>query len=384
MNLDSHSVDVCVVGLGPSGRGVAHRCASAGLSVAAVDPHPDRLWAPTYGAWTDELPDWLPPSIIGTEVSKPTVFTPNERRVDRPYAMLDKAALFSALSLDGVRVHADRAVKLSAREVELSSGHTITAGVVIDCRGLHAAGRRPAAWAHGIFVDADVAAPFVPPGECVLVDWRLQHGATNAERPSFLYAVPIGDGTVLFEEVCQGIPGGLRQAELRRRVVSRLATHGVELRDDEESEACHYALDQGPPPAFRRGPSVVPFGARGGFMHPCTGYSVAASLRLTDTLVEALLADSDPIRAVWTVQARTVYWMRKRGLAGLGRLTNEQSAATFDAFFRAPLRQNQALLSAHDDMVGTATVLFKTVAHTWPFRWRFDLVGWTNRKRWEL
>ncbi|NEW37194.1 lycopene cyclase, partial [Nocardia cyriacigeorgica] len=23
-----------------------------------------------------------------------------------------------------------------------------------------------------------------------------------------------------------------------------------------------------------------------------------------------------------------------------------------------------------------------TVAHTWPFRWRYDLVGWTNRNRW--
>jgi lycopene beta-cyclase len=27
-------------------------------------------------------------------------------------------------------------------------------------------------------------------------------------------------------------------------------------------------------------------------------------------------------------------------------------------------------------------VLVNTVHHTWPFRWRFDLVGWTHRKRW--
>ncbi|WP_280391814.1 hypothetical protein [Nocardia brasiliensis] len=27
-------------------------------------------------------------------------------------------------------------------------------------------------------------------------------------------------------------------------------------------------------------------------------------------------------------------------------------------------------------------MLFNTVAHTWPFRWRYDLVGWTHRNRW--
>lgn len=222
----------------------------------------------------------------------------------------------------------------------------------------------------------------VPAGEAILVDWRLDSGATNADPPSFLYAVPIGDGTVLFEEVCQGIPGGLSQSELRRRVLHRLATHGVAVTGAEESESCHYALDQHPP-TRHPGDDPFPYGARGGLMHPCTGYSAVASLRMADTVVAALTSDKDPLRALWTLKARTVYWMRMRGLAGLGRLTNDQSAATFDAFFRAPLRQNQALLSSHDDVVGTGLVLFNTVATTWPFHWRFDLVGWTHRHRWD-
>lgn len=373
--------DVCVVGLGPAGRGLAHRCTTAGLRVAVVDPRPDRLWAPTYGAWTDELPDWVPSQVVSVEVAKPMVYTPNLRIVDRPYAMLDKAELFKALTLDGATIYADRAVDITPDMVRLADGTEIQARVVIDARGLPAPGKRPAAWAHGIFVDAEVAAPFVPPGECVLIDWRLQNGATNADPPSFLYAVPIGDGTVLFEEVCQGIPGGLSQTELRRRVISRLEANGVRLSGQEEAESCHYALDQAPPPIRHRG-QVFPYGARGGLMHPCTGYSAAHSLRMADRVVEAILSDTDPARALWTTRARLVYWMRMRGLAGIGRLTNDQSAATFDSFFRAPLRQQQALLSEHEDVVGIGSVLVNTVHHTWPFRWRFDLVGWTHRKRW--
>ncbi|MCE5291310.1 MAG: lycopene cyclase [Nocardiaceae bacterium] len=373
--------DVCIVGLGPAGRGLAHRCIQAGLRVTAVDPHPDRIWAPTYGAWKDELPTWLPESVVAAQVLEPTVYTPRARRVARPYVMFDKATLFEALPLDAASVVADRVVDLTATDVRTASGVTIKAGIVIDARGLPAPGRRPAAWAHGIFVDADRAAPFVAPGECILVDWREQNGATNDDPPSFLYAVPIGDGTVLFEEVCQGIPGGLSQRELRRRVVNRLVANRVKLTGNEEAESCHYALDQ-PPPRRRRGGQAFPYGSRGGLMHPCTGYSVAASLRMADTVVEALIEGIDPGRRLWTERARAVYWMRMRGLAGIGRLTNEQSAATFDAFFRAPLRQNQALLSSHDDVTGIGAVLVNTVHHTWPFRWRFDLVGWTNRKRW--
>ena len=71
-----------------------------------------------------------------------------------------------------------------------------------------------------------------------------------------------------------------------------------------------------------------------------------------------------------------------RGLWGLGRLTTDQSIAMFDAFFTESDRRQRALLSAHDDYAALGAALFNTVAHTWPFRWRYDLVGWTNRDRW--
>ncbi|WP_280493251.1 lycopene cyclase family protein [Nocardia asiatica] len=373
-------VDVCVVGLGPTGRALAHRAMRAGLSVTAVDPRPDRLWPPTFSCWVDELPQWLPATALATTIPAPTVWTKTEHRIDRPYCVLSKPGLRAALALDDATVVPGRATRVDGHEVELADGTVHRAAAVFDTRGLPALGRRRAASAHGIFVDAETAAPMVAEGEGLLLDWRPENGAGPHEPPSFLYAVPLGDGTVIFEETSLGLRGGMPQHELRKRTLNRLAAHGIRLTGAESSEAAHYPLDQPPP---RRGTArAVPFGSRGGMMHPCTGYSVADSLALVDTAVTALRQGRDPIAALWPPRARLVYWMRMRGLYGLGRLTTEQSIAMFDAFFSASPRGQRALLSAHDDYTALGAVLFGTVAHTWPFRWRYDLVGWTNRDRW--
>ncbi|MBF6192821.1 lycopene cyclase family protein [Nocardia implantans] len=373
-------VDVCVVGLGPTGRALAHRAMNAGLSVTAIDPRPERLWPPTFSCWVDELPRWLPATAIATTIPAPTVWTKTEHRIERPYCVLSKPGLRAALPLDDATVVAGRATRVDAHEVELADGAVHRAAAVFDARGLPSLGRRRAASAHGIFVDAETAAPMITEGEGLLLDWRPENGAGPDEPPSFLYAVPLGDGTVIFEETSLGLRGGMPQHELRKRTLARLAAHGIRLNGAEPSEAAHYPLDQPPP---RRGEArAIPFGSRGGMMHPCTGYSVADSLALVDTAVAALMEGRDPIAALWPPRARLVYWMRMRGLYGLGRLTTEQSVAMFDAFFSASPRGQRALLSAHDDYAALGAVLFNTVAHTWPFRWRYDLVGWTNRDRW--
>ncbi|MBF6191361.1 lycopene cyclase [Nocardia beijingensis] len=373
-------VDICVVGLGPAGRALAHRAMRAGLTVAAVDPRPDRLWPPTFGCWVDELPSWLPATVIATRITQPVVWTTRRHRIDREYCVLSKPGLRSALPLDDAHILAARATRVEPHRVELSDGSAITAATVFDTRGSTSVARRRAASAHGIFVDADTAAPMVGDGEGLLMDWRPDNGTSSKEPPSFLYAMPLGDGTVVFEETSLGLRGGMPQHELRKRTANRLAAHGIRLTGNETCEAAHYPLHE-PPPKSRTG-QVVGFGARGGMMNPATGYSVADSLTLADTVVTALQQGKDPVAALWPWQARLVYWMRVRGLWGLGRLTTEQSVAAFDSFFSAAPRGQRAVLSTRDDYMTLAALLVNTVAHTWPFHWRFDFVGWTNRNRW--
>ncbi len=326
------------------------------------------------------MPAWLPATAIATTIPAPTIWTTVRRRIDRPYCVLSKHGLRDALPVDGAVVVEGRAAQLTAHQVTLTDGRVFDATAVLDTRGLPGPGRRRAASAHGVFVDEGNAAPMIAGNEGLLLDWRPENGAGPTEPPSFLYAVPIGDGTVIFEETSLGLRGGMPQHELRKRLLTRLTAHGIQLTGTEPCEAAHYPLDQPPPPKGGAGP--IAFGSRGGAMHPCTGYSVADSLALVDTAVGALQRGRDPIIDMWSLPARAVYWMRMRGLYGLGRLTTEQSAAMFDAFFASSPRGQRALLSARDDYAGLGAVLFDTVAHTWPFRWRYDLVGWTNRNRW--
>lgn len=374
------AADVCVVGLGPTGRALAHRAMRAGLRVVAVDPRPDRLFPPTFSCWVDELPDWLPPGVIASRIEAPVVWTKSAHRIDRPYAVLSKRGLHETLALDDATVIAGRARIVQAHRVELADGTEVRAATVFDTRGMPSPAKRRTASAHGIFVDEDIAAPMVKAGEGLLLDWRPENGAGPGAPPSFLYSVPLGDGTVIFEETSLGLRGGMPQHELRRRTLNRLAAHGIRLRGDEPSEAAHYPLDT-PPPETGLG-QVIPYGSRGGMMHPITGYCVADSLALVDTAVDAVQRGTDPVEALWPWQARLVYWMRMRGVYGLGRLTEAQAIAMFDAFFTGSPRQQRALLSAHDDYAALGGGLFMTVARTWPFRWRYDLVGWTNRNRW--
>lgn len=380
MSNGAREVDVCVVGLGPTGRALAHRAMRAGMTVTAIDPRPERLFPPTFSCWIDELPDWLPREVIASRIEAPVVWTKTEHRIERPYAVLSKQGLFDALSLEDATVIAGRASRVDAHEVELGDGTVVRAAAVFDTRGLPTTGQRRAASAHGIFVDEETAAPMVRAGEGLLLDWRPENGAGPDEPPSFLYSVPLGDGTVIFEETSLGLRGGMPQHVLRKRTLARLAAHGITLTGEEPTEAAHYPLDQPPP---RKGTArAIEFGSRGGMMHPCTGYSVADSLALVDTAVQAVREGKDPVAALWPWQARLVYWMRMRGLYGLGRLTTEQSISMFEAFFTESERGQHALLSAHADYTALGAVLFNTVAHTWPFRWRYDLVGWTNRDRW--
>lgn len=352
----------------------------AGLTVAAVDPRPDRLWSPTFACWVDELPAWLPATAIATRIARPAVWTTRHHRIDRQYCVLSKPGLYEALPLDDALVVADRATRVEPHRVELADRGAISAATVFDCRGLVSPGRRRLASAHGIFVDADTAAPMVGDGEGLLMDWRPDNDAGPEEPPSFLYAMPLGDGTVIFEETSLGLPGGMPQHELRKRVMNRLAAHGIRLTGAEENEAAHYQLDQ--PPPKRGAGQVIAFGSRGGMMNPATGYSVADSLVLADIAVAAVRQGNDPIAVLWPWRTRLVYWMRTRGLWGLGRLTTEQSIAAFGSFFNSSPRGQRAVLSARDDYLTLGAVLVDTVAHTWPFHWRFDFVGWTNRNRW--
>ncbi|WP_408014616.1 lycopene cyclase family protein [Rhodococcus xishaensis] len=350
----SARADVAVVGLGPAGRALAHRSARAGLKVVGVDPNPDRPWASTYAAWVDELPGWLGSGALRVTTPDPHVWAGRTRVLDRAYCVLDNSALLRRLDLDDVRVVPGVAAAISADTVELRDGTEIRAARVVDARGMRPDPALAEQTAFGLVLPDAVADPALGGASCWFMDWRRDNGTAPGDPPSFLYAVPLGNGTVLVEETCLVGRPGLPVDELRRRLEARLANRGVDLSPNLSEERVRFPVQ-----APRSRSDGFTFGARAGLIHPATGYSVAASLGAADDVVRALTSGQDPAKALWPRKARLVQSLREVGLSALLHLDPPHTAEFFDAFFSLPVERQRAYLSRRADAAGTMRTMWE-------------------------
>lgn len=358
--MTNNAVDLAVVGAGPAGRALAHRSAALGVRVALVDPHLDAPWQPTYAAWADDLPPWLDPTVIAATCSSISVYTPTRRVLDRRYVTLHTIGFQNSLTLDDVEIHEQSTTQVAHDSVQLSDGTSIRAGAVVDARGLRD-GKAPAQTAYGVVVDRAQAAPILGDDNGVLMDWRC---TDRDGTPTFLYAIPMDDERVLLEETCLAATPAMPVGDLRQRLRTRLATSGVDADtlDVFHTERVHFALRDTTRLPWHPG-RPTRFGAAGGMVHPATGYSVAESLSSVDPLVQAIIDQSDPCRALWPWRARAVYRLRVRGLGALLDLPPADLTGFFDAFFAVSPDTRRAYLSGRHDLAGTLKTMAGTAVH---------------------
>lgn len=346
--------DLVVAGLGPAGRALAFRAAAAGLSVTAVDVRPQRRWTATYAAWADELPAWLPAEAVASHIGRPAVWTTGPRLLDRVYRVLDTARLQDVLDLGAVTVVTGRVRDVDSEGVVLEDGRRLCARYVVDARGVPADPQRAQQTAFGLIVDDATAAPALEGHDAWFMDWRRDNGTAPDDVPSFLYAVPVGDGRTILEETCLVGRPALGLGELERRLHIRLAARGVHTTGDEQVERVRFAVEGAP-----TSPGVIGFGARGGLMHPATGYAVATALSSADAVVDAMRRGDDPQHVLWSARARSVAAMRQMGLRVLLRLDAHGAIEFFGAFFDLPVAQQRAYLSGRDDASGVASAMWR-------------------------
>jgi lycopene beta-cyclase len=351
---DRRVTDVLVAGGGPAGWAVADQCARHGLRTVLVDPRPGAPWRATYGMWRDECA-LLPSGSTWVEASATWACG---RRLARGYAVLDNESVRTAVANPDVRVIAGEVGSVRAGMVTLTSGRVLATTVVVDATG-PPPGRGPAAeqTAFGVVLPAEVAAPLVAPGEAVFMDWRGGDGRT------FLYAVPLTGGRVLVEETSLARRPAMDTAELRTRLLIRLATHGVS--PGRETETVRIRLDL---PVPRRRAGVVPFGAAAAMVHPATGYSVAESFRLAPRVADAIARGRDAAawRVLWSPSARVVHGLRGRGLAVVLGL-DTGLPEFFDVFFDLSPESQRRYLSEREDVGGTVAAMG---ALFWRADWR--------------
>lgn len=362
-------MDVLVVGGGPAGMALAAACARLGLATGLLDPSPHRPWIATYGMWSRELPADLPASVVAARADGRAIAL-TEHELGWEYAVLDVPALHRHLAdqLAGVHIHTGRAVGSPRRgTIALADGSELRAAVIVDAGGRArpldptAARRTPAEQtAYGLVIDEHAAAPLTEPGHALFMDWRADHGETG--WPTFLYAVPLGGGQVLVEETSLARRPGLPLSVLRRRLHARLAHHGVPIPEDARSEKVTFPLDQ----PRHHGTDAVGFGAAAPLIHPATGFSVSASLRLAPRVAAALAAHlpTDPDaalaaagRTIWPRSAQAIHRFRLIGLEALLQMPSADVPKFFETFFSLSEAHRWTYLTAREDVLGTAVAM---------------------------
>lgn len=362
-------MDVLVVGAGPAGMALAAACAQLGLATGVLDPGPDRPWTATYGIWSKELPSDLPGGVVAARAEGRAIAR-TEHRLGWEYTVLDVPALQAHLAgrATGVRFHVGRAAgSPEPGVVALADGSELRASVVVDAGGRWRpldptpSPRKPAEQtAFGVILDAATAAPLVGAGEALFMDWRAEHGETG--WPSFLYAVPLGGDQVLVEETSLARRPGLSLSTLRRRLHARLARYDMTVPKGARTERVSFRVDH----PRHRGSGVLGFGAAAPLIHPATGYSLAASLRLAPRVAETLAAllPGHPDRAlaaaqdaVWPRAAKVVHRIRRIGLEALLQLPPSDVPGFFEQFFDLPEAHRWTYLTARDDVRGTLAAM---------------------------
>ena len=382
-------VDVAVVGGGPAAWATAAACARLDLRVRLVAEDPDRVWPATYAAWLDELDlDDLGADVIAQRWATVDVAAGGFRRLPRAYGRLDNIALQARLRAwcerGGVQVERARVVGAAPRPGGITyvtdAGAVADATVVVDATGHPGAlvrGRGPAAWqvAHGVIARTEGAA--IDPGTCLLMDWTSVPGDDDP-RPSFLYAMDLGDGRWLLEETVLAATAPASTAVLSQRLNRRLADRGVRVTELEAVELVRIPMGLAPPAVQ----DVVGVGTAGGLVHPATGYSVAASLRaaprVAQAVSDALLRRATPAAvsaagwaALWPTDRRRARALELFGLDALLGMGRAEVGEFFGAFFALPQEQWSGYLS------GTASAREVAALMTELFR----VSPWSMRRR---
>jgi len=314
--------------------------------------------------------------------SHASVITPlGTRLLDRTYVKLNtdelQSSLWSTCRVGSAFVVPQRATRLDHRigetSIRTSDGATHRARLVVDASGamtrfVRRVHRRAPAFqtAYGLMLHAPGHG--FDPLQMVLMDFRPA-SSDATEPPSFLYAMPLGDGRLFLEETSLARRPPVRLEVLRARLQVRLASLGLERAERIGEEHCSIPMGLGLPAL---GQPLIPFGAAASMVHPASGYLISQILRKADLVATSILEglDSGGTDAaltsgnanVWPRAQRTVWELYGFGLEALVDMNATAISRFFDSFFQLPLEAWSGFLAgtlAPTELGAVMTRLFR-------------------------
>lgn len=377
-----------MLGGGPSGTALASALSGRGLSVTQVAPHPLRPFTPTYGAWQGELPHWAQACAaeVWTDVRVYTGPTPTP--LLRPYLLFDNAALLRSLRAQGDWAWQQGTARAAERcgegwRVRGQAGEVWRARLVVDATGhggLFAPLRFPGGpalqTAYGIV--ARFRQPPIAPGSMVWMDYRTPAPLLRQGEATFLYAMHLGADRYFVEETSLIARPAPSRAELRARLLARLAAQGTPPGEVESEEWVSFPMNAAAPPQA----GLLAYGAAAGRVHPVSGFQVTGALddapKVAEAVAQALAGGTDPAaaawQALWPAPRREARELQLLGVTALLGLRREEVPQFFAAFFALPTAQWAAFLHPDTDAATSAATMLRLFAQA-PARVRARLLA---------
>lgn len=263
------------------------------------------------------------------------------RTLDTAYASLASTDFDMALR----RVLPDDAIfcgrqvtALDARGIDLAGGGRIGAACVIDARGIADAPSLEGGWQVFMGHHIRTARPHGVARPVVIDAAVPQHGSGR-----FVYTLPLAPDELFVEDTYYDPAPTLDRSALSARIGSYCAQHGWEGKLLESETGVLPVITGGDFGAFRAGntvPGVAAIGARGGFTHPLTSYTmpfaVANALAIADQadLTGPHLATLMERRALDHWRATAFYRRLGRMMFGAGGPDDRMRA--FSLVYRMP------------------------------------------------
>jgi lycopene beta-cyclase len=294
----AETFDLIIVGGGLAGSlcALALRRRRPRLRIALIESGTaiggNHTWSFHAGDVDGEGAALLDPLVVRRWPAVDVAFPDHTRRLPVGYATITSASLARAveaafpsdLSARGsLLLLGERAQAVTAQEVLLESGRRLHGALVLDGRGPAAAPRWVENQGFQKFVGLEVE---VPAGASA-----FDHQAArvmDARVPQvdgfrFVYLLPLAPRRLLVEDTYYSDDPGLDRPLLRSRALAYLERHQIPVARVLREECGVLGIplaEEGAPPLG----SPVRLGARGGWLHPTTGYTLPVAVQVATTL----------------------------------------------------------------------------------------------------
>jgi lycopene beta-cyclase len=364
-----HTTDIAIIGGGLAGGliALALRQAQPDRAVLLLEAG-DRLGGNHRWSWfasdiAGDATALLAPFRTAAWPSGYSVRFPGHRRdLQTPYHSLASAdfdaGLRRALGQDTIRTGA-RVARIARDGVQLADGTAISARVVIDCRDGADVSALTGGWQVFLGRHLRTATPHGVTQPIIMDATVEQCGGYR-----FVYVLPLGPNDLFVEDTYYQDSPVLDRPVLSARVDAYAAMHGWHGETVAEETGVLPVITGGDFAAYQaanRSTGVVAAGARGGFVHPLTSYTVpfaVATARAVAAEIDLAGADlAERIEARARAHWRHTRFYRLLGTMLFGAARPHERYRVFERFYRLPESLIERFYAARSTLPDKARVL---------------------------